>query len=127
MAEGVNIILYIDGTSEHSLLAQDNLQRLCQQHLGKAFEIHVMDVAADPTIAVKEQLVALPTLEIGNHGKRRRLVGDLSLAPKVIAAFGMVEASRRMVDDSRAVLERVKAMVTTTAPATNDGQDPPAS
>jgi circadian clock protein KaiB len=109
--------LYVDGDSEQSLVAQTNLECLCKQHIGDGCSIRIVDLARDPQLAVEAQIVALPTLEIDAHGRRRRFVGDLSLAPSVISALGMVESSRRMLQDSRARLERVLATAPKSPPA----------
>ena len=98
----------MSGNSERSLLALDNLRQLCRQYLGEGHEIQVIDVALDPRIAITEQLLALPALDIRHHGRKSRLVGDLSLAQPYIVALGMAQEARDMRARAEGMIREVR-------------------
>lgn len=106
--ESVSFTLYVSGNSERSLLALDNLRQLCRQHLGEGYEITVIDAAQDPRVAITEQLLALPALDIRHHGRKSRLVGDLSLAQPYIVALGMAQEAREMRARAEGMIRAVR-------------------
>lgn len=110
MITSVECTLYVDGANPRSSIAHENLKVLCRKYLGTSWEIRVVDVARNPEIAVQEQIVALPTLEVQHSGKKRRLVGDLSLGSTFLGAIGMAESAlqARGALQSRAARKRGK-------------------
>lgn len=83
--------LYIAGTTSRSVAALANLRRICESHLKGRYCIEVIDVADDPTVAVRDQILALPTLVrrlpipikkiIGNLADEERVLVGLDLRP----------------------------------------------
>ena len=57
-------------------------EAICEKHLQGRCAIEVIDLAADPQIAVQDQIVAVPIL-----------VPDLSNTELVLAGFGLWQAS----------------------------------
>ncbi len=70
--------LYIAGQSPRSLQAIANLKRICEKSLKKNYDLHVIDVSENPSLARIKQIIALPTIIRVNPKPARKVVGDLS-------------------------------------------------
>lgn len=79
--------LYITGTAPSSRRAVANARKFCEQHLADRFELEVIDILKDPSIAGTAQLVAAPTLVKELPLPVRRFIGDLSQTDKLLAGF----------------------------------------
>src|SRR5688572_28495795 len=77
--------LYVAGRSQKSLAAQVNLRRICEEHLQGRYEVEVIDLLAQPELASKDQIIALPTLVRRLPEPLRRIIGDLSNSERVLA------------------------------------------
>ncbi len=77
--------LYISGHSLRSNRAVVNVRKACEEHLKGRYELQVVDVQQDPSIAVVEQLIALPTLVKKFPKPVARFVGDLSDTQQFLA------------------------------------------
>jgi circadian clock protein KaiB len=62
--------LYVADGSPKSLRALTNLKTLCEEHLAGHYGIEVIDLVEEPSLARKDDIVAIPTLV-------RRLPGPL--------------------------------------------------
>ena len=76
--------LFVTGATPNSSRAIANLKEICEQHLKGRYELQVVDVYQQPTIAKKEQIVALPLLIKKSPLPERRMIGDLSDTEKVL-------------------------------------------
>lgn len=56
------LYLYVSGQSSLSNRAIVNVRNVCEEHLKGRYDLKVVDVLLDPSIAAAEQLIALPTL-----------------------------------------------------------------
>ena len=72
------LTLYISGASPRSIHAIENARRLCEEELGGRVDLDIIDVQQQPTLVVRDQIVATPTLVRHMPAPLRRLVGDLS-------------------------------------------------
>jgi circadian clock protein KaiB len=54
--------LYVAGQTPKALHAFANLSKLCEEHLQGNYEIEVVDLLINPTLAKDDQILALPTL-----------------------------------------------------------------
>jgi circadian clock protein KaiB len=79
--------LYVSGSTSKSALAIENIKRICEQHLKNRYDLEVIDVYQQPSLARDEQIVAVPTLIKRFPAPVRRLIGDLSNLKKVL--FGL--------------------------------------
>jgi len=70
--------LYVTGQTPRSTASVRNLTRFCAEHLAGRFELEVIDIYQQPTLAMEAQIVAAPTLVKALPLPLRRLVGDLS-------------------------------------------------
>jgi circadian clock protein KaiB len=81
--------LYITGDSSHSQHAIMSVERLCRELLGDDCDLSVVDVLVFPEQARRDDVLATPTLIRYRPGPGRRIVGDLSDVPGVLAALAL--------------------------------------
>src|SRR5882757_8656169 len=54
--------LYITGASPQSARAVVNIRKICEDHLQGRYDLEVVDISQNPTLAEGEQMIAAPTL-----------------------------------------------------------------
>jgi circadian clock protein KaiB len=54
--------LYIAGLTPRSTAAIESVKRLCEEYLHDRYELEIIDVYHQPTLAKGEQIIAAPTL-----------------------------------------------------------------
>ena len=79
--------LYVAGQTPKSVAALDNLRRLCESHLAGRYEIEVIDLLVNPTLAAGDQILAVPTLVRKFPEPIRKIIGDLSNEGKVLVGL----------------------------------------
>lgn len=87
--ESWNLRLYVVGQTPKSVAAIANLKKFCAEHLGNQYTIEIIDVAANPKIARRDQIVAIPTLVRKLPVPMRKIIGDLSNTERVLVSFDM--------------------------------------
>ena len=70
--------LYTAGQPPKSVLAFNNLKRICEEHMPGRYHIEVIDLVQNPRLAKEDQIVAIPTLVRKLPEPLRRIIGDLS-------------------------------------------------
>ena len=86
--------LYVAGTTPRSLKAVSNIKKVCEEHLQGRYDLEVIDIYQQPTLAKGEQIIAAPTLIkklplplrnfIGDMADHERILVGLDLKPKVL-------------------------------------------
>ena len=79
--------LYVAGQSPKSLRAFANLTTLCEEHLAGRYEIEVIDLVEDPSLARSDDILAIPTLVRRLPEPLRRIIGDLSNTERVLVGL----------------------------------------
>ena len=74
-----------------SITALANLKRLCEEHLENQYRIEVIDLARDPQLARKDQILAIPTLVRNLPTPIKKIIGDLSNTEKVLLGLDVVQ------------------------------------
>lgn len=82
--------LYITGATPNSVRAIENLKEICDAYLNENYELEIIDVYQQPSVAKEEQLIALPLLIKKQPYPERRLIGDLSDTNKVLKGLGII-------------------------------------
>ena len=70
--------LYVTGMTPKSTQAIANVQELCEKYLAGSYELDVIDIYQQPTLAKGEQIIATPTLIKKLPLPLRKLIGDMS-------------------------------------------------
>jgi circadian clock protein KaiB len=77
--------LFVTGASPNSTRAIANLK--------DNYELEIIDVYQQPTIAETEQIIALPLLIKKSPSPERRLIGDMSDTERVLRGLGLPAAN----------------------------------
>jgi len=88
-AEKYVLRLYIAGTTPASNRSVETLRAICEENLKGRYELSVVDVFQQPTLAKDEQIIAVPTLIKKLPAPLRRLVGDLSNEHRVLVGLDL--------------------------------------
>jgi len=84
--------LFVAGASSNSLRAIANLKAICERHLAGRYDLQVIDVHRENSLAEREQIIALPLLIKILPLPERRLIGDMSDIHKVLQGLGIAES-----------------------------------
>ena len=79
--------LYVAGQTPKSIAALANLQRLCEGHLAGRYHIEVIDLASQPHLARRDDIVVVPTLVRQLPRPIRKVIGDLSNVERVLVGL----------------------------------------
>lgn len=81
--------LYVAGMTPRSVLAIANIRKICGEHLKGRYNLRVIDLCQQPSLAEGEQIVALPTLIRTMPPPLRRIIGDLSDRERVLIGLNL--------------------------------------
>ncbi|MFN7138828.1 MAG: circadian clock KaiB family protein [Limisphaerales bacterium] len=81
--------LYIAGNTSRSKAAEQNLRRLCDERLNGNYSLEIVDLLAEPDLAERHRIFAVPTLVRENPEPRRKIIGDLSNEQQVLTGLGL--------------------------------------
>lgn len=81
--------LYVAGQTPKSVAAFANLKRLCETHLKGQYEIEVVDLLVNPTLAKGDQIVAVPSLVRQLPPPVKKIIGDLANQEKVLVGLDL--------------------------------------
>jgi circadian clock protein KaiB len=79
--------LYVSGNTLLSARAIVNIRAFCEVHCQGGYELEVLDVLQDPNAAIRDQILALPTLVVIRPVPGKRFIGDLSDTERLLALF----------------------------------------
>jgi circadian clock protein KaiB len=89
-AERWELRLYVAGQTPKSLAALANLKDICETHLQGKYRIEVIDLVANPQLARRDQIVAIPTLIRNLPPPMKRIIGDLSNKARTLVGMELV-------------------------------------
>lgn len=81
--------LYITGMTPNSKKAVENIKKICEEHLAGRYNLQVIDIYQQPSLAEGEQIIAAPTLVKIQPAPLKRLIGDMSDTEKVLSGLGI--------------------------------------
>lgn len=81
--------LYVAGLSPKSKRAIYNIKEICETHLKGRYELQVIDLYQNPTLAKGEQIIAVPTLVKKLPHPLRKIIGDMSDAEKLLVGLDL--------------------------------------
>lgn len=76
--------LFVAGLLPNSVRAIENINAICEQHLEGRFELEVIDIYQQPSLAITKQIIAIPVLIKKFPLPEERLIGDLSNTERVL-------------------------------------------
>lgn len=84
--------LYVTGMTPRSTRAVENVRTICEEHLKGRYDLEVIDIYQQPTLAKGEQIIAAPTLIKKLPLPLRRVIGDLSSTERVLIGLDLKRA-----------------------------------
>jgi len=91
-AERFVLRLYVTGMTPKSTRAVENAREICETHLKGRYDLEVIDIYQQPTLAEGDQIVAAPTLIRKLPLPLRRVIGDLSNTERVLLGLDIKRA-----------------------------------
>jgi len=85
--------LYIAGLTPRSLTAIESVKKTCEAHLQGRYELEVVNIYDNPTLAKGEQIIAAPTLIKRLPLPLRRLIGDMADTKRLLVGLDLKEKS----------------------------------
>lgn len=83
------IRLYVAGAAPASTNAVEVVRSVCDEHLLGRYELEVVDVYQQPLLALRDQIMAVPTLVKTSPGRARRVLGPFSDRSRVLAGLDL--------------------------------------
>ncbi len=84
--------LYVAGMTQNAVSALNNLERICEEHLGGQYRIEVIDLLRKPQLAQGDQIIAVPTLVRKLPVPVKKIIGDLSNTDRVLVGLDLKPA-----------------------------------
>jgi circadian clock protein KaiB len=81
--------LFVTGQTPRSLRSIENLRSLCERHFPGRYDLEVVDIYQQPSLASENQIIAAPTLIKRLPLPLRRLVGDFSDQERVFLGLDL--------------------------------------
>ena len=88
--------LYVTGTTPHAARAIVNIRKICEEHLQGRYDLEIVDISLNPTLAKSEQIIAAPTLVKKLPLPLRRFIGDMSQTEKIILGLELRENGSKL-------------------------------
>ena len=81
--------LYVAGIDRRSSEAIRSITAICEENLKGRYELEIIDIYQQPTLAKGEQIIAAPTLIKKLPLPLRRLIGDMANKDKVLLGLDL--------------------------------------
>jgi circadian clock protein KaiB len=81
--------LYVTGMTPRSIRAVNNVRAICEEHLQGRYELEVIDIYQQPTLAKGEQIIATPTLIKKLPLPLRKVIGDMSSTERLLLGLDL--------------------------------------
>ena len=81
--------LYVTGMTPRSIRAVENVRAICEEHLQGRYDLEVIDIYQQPTLAEGEQIIAAPTLIKKLPLPLRKVIGDMSSTERVLVGLDL--------------------------------------
>lgn len=91
--EGLQLTLFVSGTSPTSARAERRLRDICDRHARSGYDLTVVDIYQQREMVVSRGVLAVPTLIKELPLPVRVLIGDFTDEPRVLAALGLPAAT----------------------------------
>jgi circadian clock protein KaiB len=81
--------LYVAGITPRSKNAIQSVTELCEKYLKDRYELEIIDIYQQPTLAAGEQIIAAPTLIKKLPLPLRRLIGNMASEEKMLVGLDL--------------------------------------
>jgi circadian clock protein KaiB len=81
--------LYVAGITPRSSAAIKNVTEICETHLAGRYDLEIVDIYQQPTLAKGEQIIAAPTLIKKLPLPLRRLIGSMADEQKILVGLDL--------------------------------------
>jgi len=81
--------LYVTGTTALAMRALVNIRAICEEHLQGRYDLQVIDLSQQPTLAASEQIIGAPTLIKSLPLPLRRFLGDMSQTQRILRGLDL--------------------------------------
>ena len=81
--------LYVAGMNPRSSAAIRSITAICQEHLLGHYELEIIDIYQQPTLAKGEQIIAAPTLVKKLPEPLRRFIGNLADTERILVGLDL--------------------------------------
>ncbi len=81
--------LYVAGMTPKSTRAVQNIKKICEEHLKDRYELEVVDIYQQPTLAKGEQIIAAPTLIRKLPLPLRKFIGDMANTERILVGLDL--------------------------------------
>lgn len=82
--------LYIAGNNPKSLIAVENVKKICEEYLQGRYELEVIDIYLDPSQNPVDLVLAAPTLIKKLPLPLRRMIGDMTRKERVLVGLDLL-------------------------------------
>ncbi|MDQ3681608.1 MAG: circadian clock KaiB family protein [Bacteroidota bacterium] len=82
--------LFVTGILPNSALAVVNIKAVCEKYLKGRYELDIIDIYQQPSLALSEDIIAVPVLIKKLPLPEERLIGDLSDVEKVLKGLDLI-------------------------------------
>ena len=79
--------LFVTGILPNSAHAIENINAICEKYLKGRYELEIIDIYQQPSLAAKADIIAIPLLIKKFPLPEERLIGDLSNSESVLKAL----------------------------------------
>lgn len=87
MDEQYDLRLYVAGQTPKSMAAIANLKHICDTHLAGRYSIQIIDLVETPQLAIRDNILAIPTLIRRLPQPLKRIIGDMSKSERFLVGL----------------------------------------
>jgi len=81
--------LYVAGATPKSTQAIMNIKKICEEHLKGRYDLEVIDIYQQPTLAKGEQIIAAPTLVKKLPLPLRKFIGSMADMERILVGLDL--------------------------------------
>ncbi len=86
--------LYVAGLTPRSTASIESVKQICEEYLRGRYDLEVIDIYSQPTLAKGEQIIAAPTLIKKLPLPLRRLIGSMADTKKILVGLDLREKEK---------------------------------
>ncbi len=83
------LTLFVAGMTPRSIVAIQNIRKICDEQLKDRCDLHVVDIYKDPALAKVDEIIATPTLIKKLPPPLRKFIGNLANTEKILVGLDL--------------------------------------